>query len=51
VQLAARDATDAAIAKLGTPVVRVNELDERFAACLGRTRTPALTPLPFLPVP
>jgi hypothetical protein len=35
VQLAARDATDAAIAKLGTPVVRVNELDERFAACLG----------------
>src|SRR5215475_8975335 len=27
----ARDATDAAIAKLGTPVVRANELDERFA--------------------
>src|SRR5215472_12733167 len=37
-QLAARDATDAAIAKLGTPVVRANELDERFAASrsLGR---------------
>jgi hypothetical protein len=32
------DATDAAIAKLGTPVVRANELDERFAASrsLGR---------------
>jgi len=31
-------ATDAAIAKLGTPVVRANELDERFAASrpLGR---------------
>jgi hypothetical protein len=26
VQLAARDATDAAIAKLGTPIVRVEEL-------------------------
>jgi len=25
-------ATDAAIAKLGTPVGRANELDERFAA-------------------
>jgi hypothetical protein len=37
-QLAARDATDAVIAKLGTPVVRANELDERFAASrsLGR---------------
>src|SRR5215472_5900939 len=37
-QLAARDATDAAIAKLGTPVVRPNQLDERFAASrsLGR---------------
>ena len=37
-RLAARDATDAAIAKLGTPVVRANELDERFAASrsLGR---------------
>jgi hypothetical protein len=28
----ARDATDADIAKLGTPIVRANELDERFAA-------------------
>jgi hypothetical protein len=35
VQLAARDATDAAIAKLGTPVVRVNELDKRFAGLAG----------------
>jgi len=37
-QLAARDATDAAIAKLGTPVVCANQLDERFAASrsLGR---------------
>src|SRR5262245_65466074 len=42
VQLEARDATDAAIAKSGTPVVRVNELDERFASCLGRTLTPGL---------
>jgi hypothetical protein len=40
VQLAARDATDAAIAKLGTPVVRVNELDERFAACQAHGRRP-----------
>ena len=30
VQLAARDATDAAIAKPGTPIVRVDELGERF---------------------
>ena len=42
VQLEARDATDAAIAKSGTPVVRVNELDERFASCLGRRLTPGL---------
>ena len=42
VQLEARDAADAAIAKSGTPVVRVNELDERFASCLGRTLTPGL---------
>ena len=42
VQLEARDATDAAIAKSGTPVVRVNELDERFASCFGRTLTPGL---------
>ena len=41
VQLAARAATDAAIAKLGTPVVASTELDERFPACLGRTWTPA----------
>jgi len=31
-QLAARDATDAAIAKLGTPVVRANELDEAICS-------------------
>jgi hypothetical protein len=40
VQLAVCGATDTAIAKLGTPVVRVNELDERCAACLERTGTP-----------
>ena len=41
-QLEAHDATNAAIVKSGTPVVRVNELDERFASCLGRTLTPGL---------
>jgi hypothetical protein len=30
VHLAARDATDAAIAKPGTPILRVDELCERF---------------------
>jgi hypothetical protein len=38
VQLAARDATDAVIAKLGTPVVRANELDERLAASISLGR-------------
>jgi hypothetical protein len=31
----ARDTTHGAIVKPGTPIVRVDELGERFAACLG----------------
>jgi hypothetical protein len=31
-----RDATHAAIVNPERPIVRVDELDERFAACLGR---------------
>jgi hypothetical protein len=31
----ARDATHAAIVNPGTPIVRVDELGERFAACPG----------------
>ena len=46
VQLAARDATDAAIAKPGTPIVRVDELGERFphawrAFHMDKSRPPA----------
>jgi hypothetical protein len=36
VQLAADDATDAAIAKPGTPILRVDELGRAISACLAR---------------
>jgi len=44
VRLEARDATDAAIAKSGTPVVRVDELDERFDAGPRNSKSASATP-------